>query len=302
MTVCIAALSQKSEAIVCVADRALTYGSSIQWDSDSSKIFELNPSGTLVMFAGSEDITSRVIGKIVASADQIGDDIANARRVLEKEYQEAIDELATAKFLTPRLLTKQDYVAAMSQQSINPYVQSIAAEIGSYEADCALLVCGFDSQKRPFILYVDSPGIVTDMTRTGFHSIGSGWEKSVSKMLFSEHKKSRELSRTLYDTFDAKAFAEMAAGVGFDWETWVTTSERKSHHVPDSIDALVERAWVDHDRSPFDKRDKDDAEPPPKDWKAQLRKYARTILPPALENGDQMPKQSQRRKLERARD
>jgi hypothetical protein len=99
-------------------------------------------------------------------------------------------------------------------------------------------------------------------------------------MLYSEHKKTRELARTLYDAFDAKAFAEMASGVGFDWETWVITKDRKAHHVPDEIDVLVERAWAEHDRSPFDSREIDDADPPPKNWKSQLRKYSRTILPP----------------------
>src|ERR1017187_7404300 len=302
MTVCIAALSQDSKAIVCMADKALSYGSSIQWDSDSSKVFELNASGTLVLFAGSEDITSRVLGKIIALGDSIGDDIAETRKILEHEYQEAVGEILTALYLTPRLLTKQEYIGAISQKKINPYMQGIAAEVKCYEPDCGLLVCGFDSQKRPFILFVDNPGVVTDMTRTGFHSIGSGWEKSVSKMLFSEHKKSQELARTLYDAFDAKAFAEMASGVGFDWETWVITEDRKSHHVPDDIDALVEHAWAEHDRSPFDKREKDDADPPPKNWKSQLRKYARTVLPPDLDSKDEKPKHINLKKMERPRD
>jgi len=302
MTVCTSALSQNSEAIVCVADRALTYGMSIQWDSDSSKIFELNQNGTLVLFAGSEDITSRIIGKLITVGDQIGEDIGKTRKLLEREYQEAVDELITAKYLTPRLMTKDDYVKATSQQNINSHIRGIAAEIKSFEADCALLVCGFDAQQRPFILYVDNPGVVTDMTRTGFHSIGSGWEKAVSKMLFSEHKKSRELARTLYDAFDAKAFAEMASGVGFDWETWVITKNRKAHHVPDGIDAIVEHAWAEHDRSPFDKREKDDADPPPRNWKAQIRQYARKILPPSPGIGDMKPEKPARKKMERARD
>jgi 20S proteasome alpha/beta subunit len=302
MTVCTSALSQNSEAIVCVADRALSYGTSIQWDSDSSKIFELNQHGTLVLFAGSEDVTSRVLGKILGVGDSIGDDVAESRKILEKEYQEAVDELVTARYLTPRLLSKQDYVQATSHH-MNAHMRSIAAEIRGYEADCALLVCGFDAQNRPFILYLDSPGTVTDMTRTGFHSIGSGWEKSVSKMLFSEHKKSQELARTLFDTFDAKAFAEMASGVGFDWETWVITKDRKAHHVPDGIDALVEHAWAEHDRSPFDKREKDDADPPPRNWKAQLRKYAKSILPQSSDSTeDRKSTKLSLKKMERARD
>jgi hypothetical protein len=67
---------------------------------------------------------------------------------------------------------------------------------------------------RPYILHLGTAGIVSDMTQTGFDPIGTGSEKSISKMLYSEHKRSREAYRTLYDIFDAKAFAEMSSGVG----------------------------------------------------------------------------------------
>lgn len=278
MTVCIAALAQESNAIVCVADTAISYGDTIQWDSDSTKIFELNPNGTLILFAGSEDITSRVLGKVIARASEIGDDIAETRKILEKEYQEAVDELVTSRFLTPRLLSKPDYVKAISQQEINPYIRSIADEVRGYVADCSLLVCGFDTGKRPFILFVDNPGTVTDMSITGFHAIGSGWEKSISKILYSEHKKSHELPRVLFDVFDAKAFAEMSVGVGFNWDTWVITSARKAHKVPDKIDIVVEGVWADHDRSPFEKIEREDKKTP-KNWKSQLRKYCESIMP-----------------------
>lgn len=278
MTVCIAALAQESKAIVCIADTAISYGDSIQWDSDSTKIFELNPSGTLVLFAGSEEATSRILGKVIARADEIGRDIAETRRILEGEYGEAVDELVTAKYITPRLMTKADYIKATSLSEINPYIRGIAAEVQNFAADCSLIVAGFDDKSRPFILSVDAPGVVTDMTTTGFHSIGSGWEKSISKMLFSEHKKAHPVGRAMYDIFDAKAFAEMAVGVGFDWDTWVITNDRKAHKVPKKIDLLVEDLYGEHERSPFDKRDKDD-KPLPKNWRSQLDKYYESIMP-----------------------
>jgi hypothetical protein len=34
MTICAAALAAKSKAIVCVADKAITYGDVISWESD----------------------------------------------------------------------------------------------------------------------------------------------------------------------------------------------------------------------------------------------------------------------------
>jgi hypothetical protein len=49
-----------------MADRALSYGETIQWDSDSSKMFALRNGGTVIMFAGEEEPISRLPGKVIA--------------------------------------------------------------------------------------------------------------------------------------------------------------------------------------------------------------------------------------------
>jgi hypothetical protein len=41
MTICCAAFGDNSKAIVCIADKGISYGDTIQWDSDSSKIFPI---------------------------------------------------------------------------------------------------------------------------------------------------------------------------------------------------------------------------------------------------------------------
>jgi len=184
MTVCISALAEQARAIVCVADRALTYGQAIQWESDSSKMFSLRKGGMVIMFAGEEEPISRILGKVIAKEEELGKDVAITRRILESEYQEAVQELVEAKFLTPRLLTREQYIKAISGTDINATMQSVATEISMYSPDASLIVSGFDEKGAAFILAVDPPGVVTDMTITGFHSIGTGSEKSVSKLLF----------------------------------------------------------------------------------------------------------------------
>jgi hypothetical protein len=42
------------------------------WDSDGSKIFELNPSGTVVMFAGGEHDTGEVISRFAGRKREFG--------------------------------------------------------------------------------------------------------------------------------------------------------------------------------------------------------------------------------------
>jgi 20S proteasome alpha/beta subunit len=281
MTVCIAALAEEGRSIVCMSDRALSYGDTIQWDSDSSKMFSLRDGGLIIMFAGNEESTSRIIGKVISREAELGDDIATTRRVLEEEYKEAVQEIIEARYLAPRLITKEEYVRAISGLEINTFIESIAKEVKAYIPDTSLIVCGFDKDGKPFILFLDSPGVVTDMTITGFHSIGSGWEKSISKFLYSEFSRKDPLHVVMYDMFDAKAFAEMAVGVGFDWETRIITGHDKGVEVPNKIDLLVERGWAEHEHHPFAQDPVED--PPPKKWKSTLRAYAASVVPPRPE-------------------
>jgi hypothetical protein len=207
MTVCVAALAAQSRVIVCVSDKALSYGDAIQWDSDEGKMMSLNPSGTGILFAGSEMGTSRILGAILAREAEIGESRRKTKEILEAEYTQALHELVESLYLKPRLLTRKQYLVAISSAQINPYVKSIADEIDNFNMDCELLVCGKDENGQAYILDIDHPGVATDMTKTGFHAIGSGAEKAISRLLYSEHKRTHSVQRVLYDLFDAKAFA-----------------------------------------------------------------------------------------------
>jgi hypothetical protein len=290
VTICVAALAADFKAIVCVADKALAYGDQIQWDSDGSKIIKINPSGTLLMFSGEETAISKVTTALHAKGTELwGNGKTETIQVCEDEYKHVLDALVEAKFLTPRLLTRQDYVAAVSGQQINSYAKSLAEDIANYELDCDLLICGFDYIKSPFIIDVKSPGIAADMTMTGFQAVGCAWEKAVARLLFSEHKRTHSIARSLYDAFDAKAFAEMSAGVGYEWDAVVIT-EHGFHDVPKDIKELIEKVWSKFNRSPFEKFNaKEDIPGPPRDWKQQLDDFCNELLAPKRPSMRQKP-------------
>jgi hypothetical protein len=229
------------------------------------------------MFAGSEEPTSRILGKVIARESELGENIAATKAILEREYQSAVQEIVESRYLTPRLITREEFIKAISGTDVNSFIESIAREIKAYVPDTSLIVSGFDKDEKPFILTIDAPGVVTDMTITGFHSIGSGWEKSVSKLLFSDFSRKDPLHSVMYDLFDAKAFAEMSVGVGLDWETRIVTAHENGVAVPDKIDVLIERGWVEHEHHPFAVGPVE--EPPPKRWKSMLRSYAASVVP-----------------------
>src|ERR1022692_1997093 len=172
MTVCVAAFAADLKVIVCVADKAVSYASGIQWDSDSSKIIKLDDSGNLAMIAGNEEHTSRVLANILEIADQISKrKKREIIRLCEQAYKEAMEELVEANVLSRRLINRKDYLSAIAGAEINDYIHSIAKEEDKFEMDCDLLICGFDVDGSPFILQLTGPGVVGDMTLTGFHAI-----------------------------------------------------------------------------------------------------------------------------------
>lgn len=94
MTVCVAAIAADFKAIVCVADKALSYGDYIQWDSDSSKIIKVNPSGTLLLFSGDEEPNSKVLANFIVQADNLwGKERRSIVKVCEDQYMDALNDL-----------------------------------------------------------------------------------------------------------------------------------------------------------------------------------------------------------------
>ena len=276
MTICVAAIAKDYKAIVCVADKALSYQDQIQWDSDVSKMIQINPSGTLLMFSGDESPISKVMAALYAKGKELWyKQRSEIVKVCEDEYKGVMDAMIEAKFLTPRLLKRADYTTALTGTAINSCMEGLAEEVANFELQCDLLVCGFDMHGVPFILDIKSPGIATDMTMTGFQAIGSAWEKAVARLLFSEHKRTHSIERALYDAFDAKAFAEMSQGVGYEWDATVILPHNGFHQVPEDIKKLIERVWAKANRSPFEKYDpKEDKKAPPPNWRKMLSDFS----------------------------
>ena len=133
---------------------------------------------------------------------------------------------------------------------------------------------------------VSFPGIVTDMSINGFHAIGSGSEKAISRLLFDEFRRIHRLERTLYDCFDAKANAEMASGVGYAWDAAVITAAGIKE-VPTRIKDLIEKIWAKYTRSPFEQHNqKQDIALPPEDWQKKLQSFSDSIMGPIYRKGE----------------
>jgi hypothetical protein len=93
------------------------------------------------------------------------------------------------EILLPRMITREQYIAAISGAAVNEHIKGIDNDIKRFDFDCALIVCGFVDKVLPYILLLEPPGVMTDCTNNGFCATGSGAEKAMSRLLFVDHKR-----------------------------------------------------------------------------------------------------------------
>jgi hypothetical protein len=284
MTVCIGALAANSKAIVCVADRCISYSQEVTGDTDSVKILPLGENGLHVLIAGGDASIGRVLSKLVLH-DDLGKNREATKGYCESAYREAEKEILGLKFLSP-FVTSKDYEDALLKPQVNEVLKAISEKIQHERSEsaaepifsCALILCGFDDKQKPFLLDLASPGICTDMTLSGFCATGSGAGYALKHLLADDGwKRNYPIDRALYEIFDAKIQAEEDPGVGYDSDLIVLTPGT-STPVPDDIKTMLDRAWIKLHRSPYVKFNRDEHIPlPPKDWMGKLKTFADSI-------------------------
>ena len=292
MTVCLGALAADSMAIVCVADKCITYSQDIYGDTDSVKILPLGENGVHVLIAGADRSIGRVLSKLVVH-DDLGRDKEKTKQYCEEAYREAEKEILELKFLSP-FVDAREYNEALRQERVNGIIKSIsdaiAAERKESTADsifsCALILCGFDEGGKPFLLELAPPGICTDMTPGGFCANGSGAGYALKHLLSDGWDRKFSIDRAIFELFDAKIQAEDDPGVGYEADLIVITAQ-KATPIPDDIKTMLDRVWISLNRSPYVKFNPDEHVPlPPKNWKDRLKQFADSILPSASQTSN----------------
>jgi hypothetical protein len=279
VTVCIAALAASGDCIVCIADKALAFGEDTVWDSDCNKIIPLGNNEAVALTSGSDRHITRFLRKIAAFSGYSRSRSALIT-VLEEQYRICVKEIQDIEVLTPHMLTRDEYLSAISLSHVNAIITSIDHQLKECadRFDCEVLICGFENKTKPYILDIIPPGLVIDCTTNGLHSVGTGADRAMQRLLFCDHKRTHNVSHTLCDCFDAKANAEMSASVGYEWDAGLLSAGIVRTVVPD-IKPLLDKVWAHRNRSPFKKiKDPDDLPNPPRDWELRLRKMVADSL------------------------
>jgi hypothetical protein len=286
MTICIAAMAAESKAIVCIADRAVTYASTTggpasQADDAAKKIIQLGQTGWVALVSGDLPFAQKVTDRISASLAEIDAPTRTEMQAFVREaYKDCLQEEVIDRVLTPNLLTLADFINRPT--SLLPldtkYTLEIAQRISDVDVDCALIVCGFDS-RGAHIFKVRNGGGIEPCDLEGYAVIGGGEEASRSRIIWSEMDRSEDLGSVMFDVFDGKVAAEILQGVGYVWDWKILVADKLPQDVPDKIDTLIDRLWISSNRSPYSRK-LDKRRVPPIDWKKILSAYASEVLAP----------------------
>jgi hypothetical protein len=283
MTICIGALAADERVVIGIADRYISFGSLASGDTDSVKILPLQ-NGVHAMIAGNDDAIARVLAKLVMH-DDLGKDRQATKEYCETAYREAESELLEMRHIRP-FMSREKFEEALQRKKVNSVIEGIAEAIrvDRHESEeptfgCELILCGFDTKIKPYILTLTDPGACTDTTQTGFSTIGSGSEHALKEMFDNEWERKFSLDRALYDILDAKIEAEEDDNVGYNWDAVILTADA-SYTVPQEVKTMMDRAWIMLNRSPYHEFNAAEDQPlPEEDWKVRLKKYTDGLLP-----------------------
>jgi len=282
MTVCISAITAKSKAIVCIADRALTYagwGANTETDSGLTKIIDLAGNWCAMFSGDSLTFPKRVLDRVaeqLKTTPKIG--LTEMERCVKEAFEFCWWQEVEDQVLKPNLLTRDEYANRPSDKLPldSDLVMKLAKEMSEYKQNCSMIFCGFDGD-TPHIFTAATPCQLDPYDWQGFAVIGGGMEAARNQMIWQEYDKDDSLQSGLYDVFSSKVAAENTQGVGYSWDWRVLVEGKKPRPLPRKIDSLIDKLWIVHNRSPFARKTQKYAAAP-KGWERTLRDFETDAL------------------------
>jgi hypothetical protein len=154
MTVCIAAIAAKSKAIVCIADRALTFTGAVasaQSDSGLTKIIDIPNTYWCAMFSGDDlALPERVLTMVAAAVANEKNrqcDRSKMEAIVKSSFETCWKNEVEDQILKPKLLNAESFTAKEKDARLldTTYINALSEQIADYRHNCSIIFCGFDS-------------------------------------------------------------------------------------------------------------------------------------------------------------
>lgn len=295
MTVCIAAMAAESKAIVCIADRKLTYpgyGGNSESDSAILKIIDLPGHWCALFSCQNLTFPKRVLDQVESKLTGKTDvSLIEMETAVKQSFETCWWDEIEDHILKPILLTRADFAQRpTTQQPLDrSLVVKLAKEMSEYKQICSIIFCGFEGN-TPHIFTASAPLDVDPSDWEGFAIVGEGLETARNQMLWNGYEKDDTLPEVLYEVFNAKVATEVLQTIGYEWNWRILVPGKKPEPLPDEIDKAIDKLWIEHNLSPFSRKSRVKPEQVEK-WKKDVKDFTDGVL-----NPPKNPKRSTSRK------
>lgn len=222
MTNCVAAVCDKGNTLVMVADKMIGMGY-VESELEITKMRQIHPDWWM-LFAG-DDLTPVFDIVDYARADLPQQQPASLKQVksaVTKAFAKKRREDAEALYLSPIDWTLSEFKKDGKDQL--PNFLELQAKIESFILPVQLLVAGFDDGKgNVFSLwgYGEKRGVPSRYDIPGFDSVGTGATAAIFMMYYRDLCPNTSVREAVYYALEAKYFGEQASGVGTSTDLFI---------------------------------------------------------------------------------
>lgn len=259
MTVCIAALSDKSQACVVAADREITVGPpvNIGFEHHERKIEPLSKA-CMALSSGNalvaEEVITRTRRGVAGAAEE---DVQHCAATMRDVYMTVQLERAEQVLLRPRGLTLKEFKETGAQRIPLPLYQQIDQLFFNFTLNTDFLVAGVDGSGGhvAWVHYhgVQGGGWLESFDKIGYCAIGSGGSHASILLSLNGQHRDLTIAETVFHVYAAKVSAEVAPGVGRSTDMAVITKAGTEFLTEKFLDSLKDvRTKIGAQKPPLD--------------------------------------------------
>jgi hypothetical protein len=259
MTVCIAALHQKSRSIVTVSDMMLADDYSSH-DEDTAKFWPL-ADRWYCMFAEQASAFAPIlrlsIEKLYDFVDLAGGEVPEVpleavKLSIESAYQTEMDWEIQQRVLGPITMTREQFKDAGLQKLGPEIFGKKVAELEAVKVPLQLLVFGFGAAKLSHIFSVNERGQCSERDVEGVFAIGSGaWAATGSLYPKSGFLHTHSLEEVVYDLCEAAFVAQTSRFVGRNANIFILFEDGRKLHMSGPPVRKLHEMWERRAKRPI---------------------------------------------------
>lgn len=243
MTIVLASIAEKGNAIIMASDRMLARAQlTYQFEHDNPKIRKVG--SYLVGYAGTTTFADDILSHNYTAVSPMHDFIEEFSAFYVK-YGNRIVSRVLLESLGLDLKTFNE-----NPMKYPPTLQQrVYDRMGAAKLNVSFIVCGYD-QEQPKIFVIGEYGIFSTAHSVGYTAIGIGEPHASNFYMVNSFKFDTPLREAIYFAYQAKKSAEMAGGVGNCTDIYVLEKgkEAVAYHDGGKIIKELDNIYESHNK------------------------------------------------------